>query len=88
MDAKPSREPLLPALIATRLALCAVEAKSPHTIHAHRETLACFQHCLREDGAPLDPARLRPGHVIVDLARFAAAGGREYAGALPFLSQP
>ena len=72
MDAPPSREPLLPALIATYLARCAVEGKSPSTIDAYRESLARFSRCLEEDAAPLDPDRLRPDHVIAYLARFHA----------------
>ena len=64
--------PLLPTLIETYLARCAVEGKSPRTIHAYRESLARFQRCLREDGAPLDPDRLRPDHVVTYLTRFAA----------------
>ena len=72
MDATPSREPLLPALIATYLARCAVEGKSPRTIAAYRESLARFHRCLREDGAPLNPDQIRPDHVIAYLARFAA----------------
>ena len=65
---QPLANPLLPALIATYLARCAVEGKSPRTIDAYRETLACFLRCLREDGAPLDPDHLRPDHVIAYLA--------------------
>ena len=72
MDPLLSCEPLLPTLIETYLARCAVEGKSPRTIHAYRESLARFQRCLQEDGAPLDPDRLRPDHVIAYLARFAA----------------
>ena len=72
MDAPPSREPLLPALIATYLARCAVEGKSPRTIAAYRETLTRFQRCLQEDEAPLDPDRIRPDHVVAYLVRFAA----------------
>ena len=72
MDVAPSPTPLLPALIATYLARCAVEGKSPRTIHAYRETLARFSRCLQEDAAPLDPDRLRPDHVIAYLTRFAA----------------
>ena len=64
--------PLLPALIETYLARCAIEGKSPRTIAAYRETLTRFQRCLQEDAAPLDPDRLRPDHVITYLARFAA----------------
>ena len=67
-----SCEPLLPALIETYLARCAVEGKSPRTIAAYRESLARFSRCLQEDGAPLDPDRLRPDHVVTYLARFAA----------------
>ena len=72
MDATPAPTPILPALIETYLARCAVEGKSPRTIAAYRESLARFQRCLREDGAPLDPDRLRPDHVVAYLARFAA----------------
>ena len=72
MDAPPSRTPLLPTLITTYLARCAVEGKSPRTIAAYRESLARFSRCLQEDGAPLDPDRLRPDHVIAYLVRFAA----------------
>ena len=72
MDPTLSCEPLLPTLIETYLARCAVEGKSPRTIHAYRETLARFSRCLQEDAAPLDPDRLRPDHVIAYLARFAA----------------
>ena len=63
---------LLPALIETYLARCAVEGKSPRTIDAYRETLTRFSRCLVEDGAPLDPDRIRPDHVIAYLVRFAA----------------
>ena len=42
MDATPSREPLLPTLIETHLARCAVEGKSPRTIAAYRESLTRF----------------------------------------------
>ena len=49
-----------------------MEGKSPRTIHAYRESLARFSRCLQEDGATLDPDRLRPDHVIAYLARFAA----------------
>ena len=72
MDAARSPIPLLPALIATYLARCAVEGKSPRTIAAYRESLARFHRCLREDGAPLDPDRIRPDHVIAYLVRFHA----------------
>ena len=72
MDTAPSPTPLLPALIATYLARCAVEGKSPRTIAAYRESLARFQRCLQEDEAPLDPDRIRPDHVIAYLVRFAA----------------
>ena len=72
MDPLPSCEPLLPALIATYLARCAVEGKSPRTIAAYRETLTRFQRCLQEDEAPLDPDRIRPDHVVAYLVRFAA----------------
>ena len=72
MDAAPSPTPLLPTLIETYLARCAVEGKSPRTIAAYRETLTRFQRCLQEDGAPLDPDRIRPDHVVAYLARFAA----------------
>ena len=72
MDAARSPTPLLPTLIATYLARCAVEGKSPRTIAAYRESLARFQRCLQEDGAPLDPDRIRPDHVIAYLARFTA----------------
>ena len=71
MDATPAPTPILPALIATYLARCAVEGKSPRTIAAYRESLARFQRCLREAGAPLDPDQIRPDHVVVYLARFA-----------------
>ena len=70
MDPTPSCTLPLPALIATYLARCAVEGKSPRTIAAYRETLTRFQRYLREDGAPLDPDRLRPDHVIAYLVRF------------------
>ena len=69
---QPLANPLLPALIATYLARCVVEGKSPRTVQAYRETLTRFLRCLREDGAPLDPDRLRPDHVIAYLARFTA----------------
>ena len=72
MDLTPADAPSLPALIATYLARCAVEGKSPNTIAAYRETLTRFQRYLHADGAPLDPDRLRPDHVIAYLARFAA----------------
>ena len=72
MDAAPSPTPLLPALIETYLARCAIEGKSPRTIHAYRESLARFSRCLQEDAAPLDPDHLRPDHVVAYLARFAA----------------
>ena len=72
MDPTPSCELLLPALIETYLARCAIEGKSPRTIDAYRESLARFHRCLREDGAPLDPDRIRPDHVIAYLVRFAA----------------
>ena len=65
-----SPTPLLPALIATYLARCALEGKSPRTTQAYRETLSRFCRCLGEDGAPLDPDRLRPDHVIAYLVRF------------------
>ena len=65
-----SPTPLLPALIATYLARCALEGKSPRTTQAYRETLGRFCRCLGEDGAPLDPDRLRPDHVIAYLVRF------------------
>ena len=72
MDPTPSPTLLLPALIETYLARCAVEGKSPRTIDAYRETLTRFQRCLQEDEAPLDPDRLCPDHVVAYLARFAA----------------
>ena len=72
MDPTLADAPSLPALIATYLARCAVEGKSPRTTQAYRETLTRFQRCLREDGAPVDPDRCRPDHVIAYLARFAA----------------
>ena len=72
MDATLSPNLLLPALIETYLARCAVEGKSPRTTQAYRETLGRFCRCLGEDGAPLDPNRIRPDHVIAYLARFAA----------------
>ena len=72
MDAMPSPEPLLPTLVETYLARCAVEGKSPRTIDAYRESLSRFRRCLEEDGAPLDPDRIRPDHVIAYLVRFAA----------------
>ena len=72
MDAMPSPEPLLPTLVETYLARCAVEGKSPRTIDAYRESLSRFRRCLEEDGAPLDPADIRPDHVIAYLVRFAA----------------
>ena len=71
MDAMPSPEPLLPTLVETYLARCAIEGKSPRTIDAYRESLSRFRRCLEEDGAPLDPERIRPDHVIVYLVRFA-----------------
>ena len=67
-----SPTPLLPALIETYLARCAIEGKSPRTIAAYRESLARFSRCLREDGAPLDPDQIRPDHVIAYLVRFVA----------------
>ena len=67
MDATLSPTPLLTTLIETYLARCAVEGKSPRTIHAYRETLTRFSRCLQEDAAPLDPDRLRPDHVIAYL---------------------
>ena len=69
---QPLANPLLPALIATYLARCAVEGKSPRTVQAYRETLTRFSRCLVEDGAPLDPDSIRPDHVVAYLARFAA----------------
>ena len=72
MDPTLTGVPSLPALIETYLARCAVEGKSPRTIAAYRETLTRFQRCLHEDGAPLDPDRLRPDHIVSYLARFAA----------------
>ena len=72
MDPTHSPTPLLPALIETYLARCAVEGKSPRTIAAYRETLTRFQRCLQEDEAPLDPDRIRPDHVVAYLVRFAA----------------
>ena len=72
MDAASSPTPLLPSLVETYLARCTVEGKSPRTIAAYRESLARFSRCLQEDGAPLDPDRLRPDHVVAYLARFAA----------------
>ena len=72
MDPTPAGALALPALIATYLARCAVEGKSPRTIAAYRESLTRFQRCLQEDGAPLDPDRIRPDHVIAYLVRFAA----------------
>ena len=72
MDPTPAGALALPTLIETYLARCAVEGKSPRTIAAYRESLARFHRCLREDGAPLDPDRIRPDHVIAYLARFAA----------------
>ena len=72
MDPTPSCELLLPALIETYLARCAVEGKSPRTIDAYQESLARFSRCLREDGSPLDPDQIRPDHVIAYLVRFAA----------------
>ena len=71
MASAPASDLLLPDLIATYLARCAIEGKSPRTIAAYRETLTRFQHCLHEDGAPLDPDRFRPDHEIAYLARFA-----------------
>ena len=68
----PLANPLLPALIATYLARCTVEGKSPHTIAAYRETLTRFQHCLHEDGAPRNLDHLRPDHIVAYLARFTA----------------
>ena len=67
MDPTHSPTPPLPALIETYLARCAVEGKSPRAIAAYRESLARFQRCLQEDGAPLDPDRIRPDHVIAYL---------------------
>ena len=72
MDVAHSPTPPLPTLIATYLARCTVEGKSPRTVQAYRETLTRFCRCLVEDGAPLDPDRLRPDHVITYLARFTA----------------
>ena len=63
--------PLLPALVETYLARCAVEGKSPQTQRAYRETLTRFCRCLAEDAAPLDPGALRPDHVIAYLVRYA-----------------
>ena len=71
MDPTPAGALALPALIETYLARCTVEGKSPRTIAAYRESLARFHRCLREDGAPLDPDRIRPDHVVAYLARFA-----------------
>ena len=77
MDPLPSCDPLLPTLIATYLARCAVEGKSPRTIAAYRESLARFSRCLQEDGAPLDPDRLRPDHVEArDRGLGSSAAGR------------
>ena len=39
MDPAPAPTPLLPTLIATYLARCVVEGKSPRTVQAYRETL-------------------------------------------------
>ena len=61
-----------PSLVETYLARCTVEGKSPRTVQAYRETLTRFSRCLQEDGAPLDPDRLRPDHVIAYLTRFAS----------------
>ena len=72
MDATPALRPLLPTLVETYLARCAIEGKSPRTMQAYRESLARFARCLEEDGAPLDPDRIRPDHVIAYLVRFAA----------------
>ncbi len=72
MDAASSPIPLLPSLVETYLARCTVEGKSPRTVQAYRETLTRFCRCLVEDGAPLDPDRIRPDHVIASLVRFAA----------------
>ena len=54
MDATPSPSRLLPALIETYLARCAVEGKSPRTIQAYREALSRFRSCL--GGRPPVPA--------------------------------
>ena len=50
------------------LLVCELEQKSPRTVQAYAETLRLFQRL----GAPLDPDRLRPDHVIAYLARFTA----------------
>ena len=72
MDAHPPQTPLLPDLIETYLARCTIEGKSPRTIRGYRESLTRFCRCLQEDGAPLEPARIRPDHVIAYLARYAS----------------
>lgn len=69
MDAPPPHTPLLPDLIEVFLARCTIEGMSPHTIQGYRGALARFLRCLREDGAPLEPDRIRPDHVIAYLAR-------------------
>ena len=71
MYSAPASDLLFLDLIATYLARCAAEGKSPHTIAAYCETLTRFQRCLQEDGVPLDPDRCRPDHEIAYLARFA-----------------
>ena len=80
---QPLANPLLPALIATYLARCAVEGKSPRIVQAYRETLTRFSRCLVEDGAPLDPDSIRPDHVVAYLARFAAPQPRHPSPLLP-----
>ena len=50
----------LPSLVETYLTRCAVEGKSPQTLRSYGETLRRFCRILRADGAPLDPAALRP----------------------------
>ena len=71
MDALPPPILLLPELIETYLARCAIEGKSPRTVQAYRESLTRFSRCLEEDGAPLDPDHIRPDHVIAYLAHYA-----------------
>ena len=71
MDALPPQTPLLPDLIEAFLARCTIEGMSPRTIQGYRGALARFLRCLREDGAPLEPDRIRPDHVIAYLARYA-----------------
>ena len=62
----------LPSLVETYLTRCAVEGKSPQTLRAYGETLWRFCRILQADGAPLDPAALRPDHIVPYLARYQA----------------